>query len=107
MPGQVRGSVPYGIQEHHVTAVCVDGSALMCAALLPQCVCVAVHVQEMIGTPPSGFLRFFTSRFPRLLLAAYCFGLQNLGSAETLLQHYWPSAASCRGAFLQVSGCKF
>ena len=44
----------------------------------------------MLGPLPGGFLRFFTSRFPRLLLAVYVFALQHLAE-EPSLQQYWQS----------------
>jgi hypothetical protein len=38
--------------------------------------------------------RYFTSRFPRLLMATYCFALRTCAE-EPLLQKYFPQARVC------------
>ncbi|KAG2484704.1 hypothetical protein HYH03_016532 [Edaphochlamys debaryana] len=74
-------------------------------------------LQAMLGPIPGGFLRFFTARFPRLLLAVYVFGLQHL-SQEPALQQYWtqrgaggeaagPAGAAGAAAFVQVFNAQY
>ncbi|GFR44013.1 hypothetical protein Agub_g5168 [Astrephomene gubernaculifera] len=54
------------------------------------------QLQALMGPLPGGFLRFFTARFPRLLLSVYVFALRHLavagGGGEQQLAQYWPHA---------------
>ncbi|ODV89560.1 hypothetical protein CANCADRAFT_140799 [Tortispora caseinolytica NRRL Y-17796] len=42
------------------------------------------NVQETLGTPPAGFLRYFTRKFPKLLIYIYYFVVEELADEQTL-----------------------
>lgn len=58
-------------------------------------------LQAMLGPLPSGFLRYFASRFPGLLTAVYVFGLRHLRDEPSLSQ-YWPCGAAACEPFLAM-----
>lgn len=49
-----------------------------------------LELQEELGSVPDGFLRYFTCRFPRVLLYAYCFAQKHFAH-ETVFRKYFSS----------------
>ncbi|BDA47514.1 probable serine/threonine-protein kinase/endoribonuclease IRE1 at C-terminar half [Coccomyxa sp. Obi] len=49
-------------------------------------------LQAKLGPLPDGFLSYFSSRFPSLLMATYCFGLHRCAE-EPMLAKYYPAGA--------------
>lgn len=45
-------------------------------------------LQNELGSVPDGFLRYFTTRFPRLMLYAYCFAEANFASEPVFSKYF-------------------
>eukprot|EP00884_Botryococcus_braunii_P010147 jgi/Botrbrau1/19133/Bobra.0077s0045.1 len=51
-------------------------------------------LQAKLGPVPEGYIRYFATRFPRLLLTAYGFALKHCAGDDTLRQYFPPAARS-------------
>jgi serine/threonine-protein kinase/endoribonuclease IRE1 len=51
-------------------------------------------LQRAMGPVPDGYLRYFASRFPDLLMAVWAFAVTHLGNDEHLVK-YWPDGVEC------------
>jgi len=58
-------------------------------------------LQELLGPLPGGYLRYFTSRFPNLLLGVWSFALKHLPAEPQLASAYWPQGADLFDPFLR------
>lgn len=59
------------------------------------------NLQELLGPLPHGFLKYFSSRFPNLLLAVWAFATQHLPSEPHLAPVYWQLGAEHLHPFLR------
>lgn len=59
------------------------------------------QLQQLMGPLPDGFLRYYTSRFPNLLMSVVIFALVNLLDEPNLVK-YWPEDAVMAASFVRT-----